>query len=253
MEITPEDKLLFHEICEKVIREERKRLGIGTLSEKTVHAVLKNYLVPKPEYHEQKCEGYVADILYEGEIIEIQTANFNVLRRKLDAFLPKYDVTICYPIPATKWIYWIDEETGELSPKRKSSKKGNYYQAFKELYRIKSYLTHPHLHIRLLMIDMEEYRLLNGWSKDKKKGSSRYDRIPIDLIEDFQINSVADYKALVPDTLPETFISEEYRKETKLTLNRAQTALNILTSLHILERVGKRGRSILYKRNTKFS
>ena len=227
MEITAEDKEQFHKICERILHEERERIGIGTLSEKTVHAVLKNYLVPKPEYHEQKCEGYVADILYEGEIIEIQTANFNTLRRKLDVFLPKYEVTICYPIPATKWLYWIDEETGELTPKRKSSKKGTCYEVFK---------------------DVEEYRLLNGWSHDKKKGSTRYDRIPKDLVEDFQINTVKDYEKLVPSTLPEEFTSEEYRRATKLTLKRAQTALNVLTYIKTVERIGKRGRSLLYRR-----
>jgi len=248
VEITAEDKEQFHKICERILHEERERIGIGTLSEKTVHAVLKNYLVPKPEYHEQKCEGYVADILYEGEIIEIQTANFNTLRRKLDVFLPKYEVTICYPIPATKWLYWIDEETGELTPKRKSSKKGTCYEVFKELYKIKTYLDNPHLHIRLLLMDVEEYRLLNGWSHDKKKGSTRYDRIPKDLVEDFQINTVKDYEKLVPSTLPEEFTSEEYRRATKLTLKRAQTALNVLTYIKTVERIGKRGRSLLYRR-----
>lgn len=248
MKITTQDKEQFHRICEKVIHEERERLGIGTLSEKTVHAVLKNYLVPKPEYHEQKCEGYVADIFYEGEIIEIQTANFNTLRRKLDVFLPKYEVTICYPIPAIKWLYWIDEETGELTTKRKSTKKGSYYEVFKELYKIKTYLDHPHLHIRLLLMDVEEYRLLNGWSRDKKKGSTRYDRIPKDLVEDFQINTVADYQKLIPEILPEKFTSEDYGKATKLTLKRAQTALNVLTYLKVVEHIGKKGRCILYGR-----
>jgi hypothetical protein len=43
---------------------EQKRNGIGTLAEKTVHAVLKHYLVPKEQCHEIKCNGYVADIMH---------------------------------------------------------------------------------------------------------------------------------------------------------------------------------------------
>ena len=127
MNITAEDKEQFHLACKKLREEERCRLGIGTLSEKTVHAVLKNYLVPRPEFHEVKCEGYVADILFEDEIFEIQTANFNKLRNKLERFLKEYEVTIVYPIPATKWLYWINQETGECSQKRKSPKRGSYY------------------------------------------------------------------------------------------------------------------------------
>lgn len=45
------------------------------------------------------------------------------MRRKLDAFLKIYPVTIVYPIPHVKWLSWIDEESGEMSPKRKSPKK----------------------------------------------------------------------------------------------------------------------------------
>lgn len=250
MEITSEDKELFKQSCKKIINQERERLGIGTLSEKTVHAVLKNYLVPKEIFHEQRCEGYVADILYEGEIIEIQTANFNTLRRKLDVFLPKYDVTICYPIPATKWLFWIDEETGEITNKRKSPKCGTIYQVFYELYKIKMYLKDPHLHLRLLLIDVEEYRLLNGWSNDKKRGSTRFDRIPVAIEEDIVINSIEEYALFLPLELPVPFTSEDYQKVTKLTRKKAQTALNVLTSLDTVIRVGKRGNSFLYERKS---
>ena len=44
---------------------------------------------------------YVADIYKDGEIIEIQTRQFNRMRGKLQAFLPLYPVTIVYPIPVS--------------------------------------------------------------------------------------------------------------------------------------------------------
>lgn len=247
MDITAEDKALFQRACGKVIEKERLRPGIGTLSEKTVHAVLKNYLVPRVEYHEQRCEGYVADILMEGEIFEIQTANFDKLRKKLDVFLKNYEVTIVYPIPACKWVLWISEETGEITKKRKSPKRGNYYQVFHELYKIKTYLTDPHLHIRLMLIDMEEYRLLNGWSENRKRGSSRFDRIPVALKEDVMINAPSDYRFLVPGNLPQQFTSRDYKAKTGLSLSKAQTALNVLTYLETVKRIGKQGNSILYE------
>lgn len=160
------------------------RQGIGTLSEKTVHAVMKNYYAPDTDMHEIPIENFVADIYTGQEIIEIQTRAFNKMRRKLDAFLPLYPVTIVYPIPHIKWLSWIDEETGETSPKRKSPKTGNPYMAFIELYKIRPYLSNPNLHLKLALLDMEEYRLLNGWSRDKKKGSERYDRIPVKFAEE---------------------------------------------------------------------
>lgn len=253
MIITQEDRNLFHNSCDKIIEKERMRQGIGTLGEKTLHAVLKHYLDPREEYHEKRCCGFVADILAEGEITEIQTRSFDKLRRKLDVFLENYDVTIVYPIPALKWVIWIDEETGEVTDKRKSPKKGSYYHAFYELYKIKQYLNHPNLHLRLMLINMEEYRLLNGWSRDKKRGSSRYDRIPVELEDELYIASVPDYGFFLPESLPEEFTSAEYAKSARLTLRQAQTALNVLTYLETVERSGKRGRSILYRARVKVS
>ena len=42
------------------------QMGIGTLSEKTIHAVLKNYYEPNIDYHEVVIGKFVADI-YKDE------------------------------------------------------------------------------------------------------------------------------------------------------------------------------------------
>ncbi len=43
MSICDNDSILFHQACRKIIHQERASMGIGTLSEKTVHAVLKAF------------------------------------------------------------------------------------------------------------------------------------------------------------------------------------------------------------------
>lgn len=102
---------------------------------KTVHAVLKAFYESDPEHQEIPVENFVADILRDGEIIEIQTRGFNKLRRKLDTFLKYYPVTIVYPIVHTKYLYWIDEETGEISSKRKSPKTGTITMPFRSFIK----------------------------------------------------------------------------------------------------------------------
>ena len=128
------DKKAFEEAKKKIIGVDRQRIGIGTLSEKTVHAILKNYYEPDEDHQEIPIENYVADIYRDEEIIEIQTRQFNRMRDKLNTFLSLYPVTIIYPIPRQKWLIWIDEESGELSQKRKSASRGTPYFAFEELY-----------------------------------------------------------------------------------------------------------------------
>ena len=249
LELTKEDREEFHKSCKKVLETERVRLGIGTLSEKTVHAVLKRYLVPDESCHEIKCGRYVADILYGGEIMEIQTAGFNRLRPKLEAFLKDKEVTIVYPIPHIKWLIWIDETTGEFTKRRRSPKIGSYYEVFYELYKVKMFLKHPNLHFRLILLDVEEYRLLNGYSADKKRGSERYDRIPVDLEGDKLWNSPEDFKDLVPEELPKTLTVKLFQKATKLSPRKAGVAVNVLAYLGIIRQVGKERNAYLYERN----
>lgn len=243
------NKEQFESAKNKIIGIKRNRNGIGTLSEKTVHAILKNYYEPDEDYHEIPVNGYVADIYRDGNIIEIQTANFNKLRNKLYVFLNDYQVTVVYPMPYIKWLSWLDEETGYIGPKRKSPKKGNPYEAFYQLYKIKSYLTNPNIRIKIVMMNMEEIRLLNGWSKDKKKGSSRFDRIPTEIVEEIDLYSLEDYMQMVPIELAETFCSKDYAKASHLSIGMAQTALNILTYTGTVKRIGKRGNEILYNIN----
>lgn len=237
----------FEQAKQKIIGIDRQRLGIGTLSEKTVHAILKNYYEPNEDRQEIPIENYVADIYSDGEIIEIQTRQFNKLRDKLQTFLSLYPVTVVYPIPREKWLIWVDEESGELSKKRKSPAKGNPYVAFVELYKIKMYLKDPNLRLRLVLIDMEEYRLLNGWSNDRKKGSTRYDRIPTQLVEEVEINCPEDYMQFVPYELEDDFTTKDFAKAAHIPVSLAQTVLNILYYVGTVERVGKQGRSYLYR------
>ena len=242
------DKQLFNQKCDEVIGQIQRMNGIGTLSEKTVHSVLKNYLSPDQITHEIKVAGFVADICTGKEIIEIQTRNFDKLRRKLQSFLTVSPVTIVYPIHNIKWIRWVNPQTGEISPPRKSPKPGNPCSVFPELYKIKDYLLNPNLKVKIIMMNLEEYRFLDGWSVDKKKGSTRCDRIPVELIREIEINCLQDYKLLIPDTLLDSFTSNDYKKCSRLSLHHAQTALRILHYTGTVDRIGKKGNSFIYRR-----
>lgn len=241
------DQERFFEAYQKTAFVNRERTGIGTLGEKTVHAVLKHYFEPDVSRQEVKIGSYYADIYNGEEIIEIQSRQFNKLRGKLAVFLKEYPVTVVYPVPGKKWLYWLDKDTGQVSKGRLSPKKGTPYEVFLELYRIKEFLGSPNLRIHVMILEVEEYRYLNGWSRDRKKGSSRFDRIPTRIMEEVRMESTEDYKKLVPEETPEEFDSREFAKAAHIPLKLAQTALNILYDTGAVDRVGKRGNAYLYK------
>jgi len=243
------DKQLFLQACDEVIGQQQGRGGIGTLGEKTVHSVLKSYISPDHLNHEIKVGGFVADICTGNEIIEIQTRQFNKLRRKLQTFLAFAPVTIVYPIHNTKWIRWVNPQTGEISPRRKSPKPGVPYAIFPELYKIKEYLVDPNLNLKIVMMDLEEYRFLDGWSQDKKKGSTRSDRIPTELVSELDICGLEGYKHLIPQNLESNFTAKEFKKASGLSLPVSRTALHVLHYVGAVERIGKKGNTFIYQRS----
>lgn len=242
-----EDSLaLFEKACDYVKTIEKGAMGIGTLSEKTLHATLKYYYAPDPEYHEIKIGTHVADICVDGEITEIQTRNLGALRPKLTEFLKEHEVTVVHPMPHIKWISWIDMETGEVSKPRKSGKHGNIYNFVPELYKLKMFLQHPNLHFVVPLLDVLDTRYLNGYGKDKKKKSTREERIPQKLVAEYQFYNKEDFLILLPDTLPEQFTSIDLAREAGISKAYASTFLGILNSMELVIRTGQTGRAYTY-------
>ena len=219
--------------------------GVGTLSEKTVHAVLKNYKEPDRDYHEVALDGFFADIFKDGKVTEIQTARLGKLRDKLAVFLNNYTVTVVHPVAVNKWISYIDGK--KKSAFRMSPLHMNEYFAFDELYAIKSFLKHPNLRVHLYMMDMEEYKIKVP-QRRKKRGSGyeRYDRVPIGIREIVEFNCVNDYLCMVPPELEGEFISADFAAAAGINRSFASLVLNVLYSVGVVERVGKKGNAFVY-------
>lgn len=222
--------------------------GIGTLREKTLHRVLKNWIEPRTCCREQPFSGFVVDILNEDGVTEIQTRGFFALRRKLEILLSQTPVRVIFPLPARRWIRWADPETGELSPRRLSPRRGDFFDAFYELMHVAPLLGHPQLTAELLLIDAEELRLCNGWGKGGKRGATRIELLPLALAGQCELHAPQDYAALLPPGLPDSFTCAALRAATRRSETLCRRALYTLERAGAVERVGKQGRALLYAR-----
>lgn len=256
------DEALFNKARSFIAGINKGSAGIGTYMEKGVHSLLKYYYVPDSDCHEVIIDDdrrFVADACKEGEIYEIQSKQFYKMRGKLEVFLKDHDVTIVYPIALTKRLIYIDPETGELSKPRISSKKGCLYDVVSELYSIKGFLDNPKLHFIMCFIEMDEYKLLDGWSKDKKKGATKTDRFATKILGEFRINEKRDLLTLLPgvkrtgkravksELLPKEFTSKDVAESSGCSQADAGILLNILCHIKLIEKTGKKGRSYTYK------
>lgn len=221
--------------------------GIGTMGEKSVHRVLKRCCSPMSDGREVTIGGYVADVVGEQGIIEIQSARFDRLREKLGAFLSCCPVTVVWPAEAEKWICTVDFVTGELKSRRKSPIHQTVYHIYPELYRLREYLSLPDLRFRVALLETEEYRYP---SQKKGKRAVRCDRIPLKLLGQFALDTPEDHLALLPENLPERFHSKDVSDALRISADLARIMLRVMESAGAVEQVGKEGRRNIFRKRS---
>jgi len=247
MMLSQEAHSRFNEACSAVIGTDREKNGIGTLGEKTLHAVLKRYYEPDTSKHEIRIGNFYADIACGDCIIEIQTGSFYALRKKLDLFLITHKVTVVYPIPAVKYVCWLDPQSGELVSRKRSPKKGSVYDSIPQLFYIRDMLSDPKLELKLLFLELDEYKLLDGWGKNRKNNATKYERIPLAIVDEVSLSDVRDYMMLLPPSLSDVFTPHDLSHETKLNLRAAYAAVKTFAEIGIIEPCGKLNKRAAYR------
>ncbi len=259
-EVIDAEKLHFKRICNESIITEKTRSSIGTYSEKTLHSVLKLFICDDKSCHEIKIyseapdnsgsreSGYIADVLTDCDIYEIQTGGFYPLRDKIKFYLEEtsYNVKVVYPVAARKWVSWIDPATGGIGKRSPSPKKGSEKDVLPELFWLIPYLNSRRLTVRLMLLGIEEFRMKNGWGNDGKRGSERYERIPTELYGIHDFSTPADYIDLLPDTLPAAFTAGEFGKLMKLKGKKLYAVLKVFCAEGLIAPDGMSGRAVRY-------
>jgi hypothetical protein len=237
------DFMNFEKIKELITKNDIQN-SIGTKQERTLHQYLKYYFCNESIFHEQKCCGYIVDILKDNQIIEIQTSSFNAMRKKLACLLNKYPITIVYPIINQKLIYNLDEN-GELISIKKSPKKENPLKIGKELYKINNLLNHPNLKFVCAILNIDEYRIpyINRYKQNKM---TRINQVPKEIVDLIELKDASSFMSLIP--FEDEFDAETFRKKLKLSLREASSTLIILRTVKAIEVVRNEGKKYIYKK-----
>ena len=197
----------------------RMRNGIGTLGERTLHAVFKHWYSPDEVTHEQKLPcGRVADVLMPlgdkgARVVEVQTSTLRPLKEKIPALLEEgYAVTVAHPIALRRRITWLDADTGEL--KQGALRRcGRPIHALGELLFLAEYIKHPLLTVELLLLDEEEHRVRCARKSWRGQDFRRVERIPLERPARVILYDVADVAKLLEEvTLPIPFSAADFAK-----------------------------------------
>lgn len=222
----------------------RQRGGIGTIGEKGVHSALKHYYEPDVTCHEIPVGGYVADIVGENGVIEIQSAGFVKLKSKLEAFLSAARVTVVWPCVVRKRLITVEPSTGEVLSVRRSPKKVSEYKLLGELWGLGELLGHPRLSIIAAQIEADEYRPAGQAKTRRRKGAlNGVERIPTALVGELHFDCPDDFRQLLPPSLPQRFTMSQLASASGLTSLQTSGAVKALLQLGIIAEDGKEGRS----------
>ena len=223
--------------------------GVGTLAEKTVHAVLKHCCAPYADSREVHIGGYIADAVGEEGIIEIQTAGFYRMRKKLEVFLSACPVTVVWPCIERLWLRKVDS-LGEAGPRRRSPKRQAPSGLFRELYGLGTLVGAPGLRFKVVRLEAEELRRAE---KVRRKGHwpgyEKIDRYPVALLGEMDIGCPAELWKLLPER-PEQFPAEmtaaQFSALTGLSTDLGRMALRVFCRCGLAEETGKKGNARVY-------
>jgi len=238
--------------------------------ESTLHAQLKQLYAGIGGQLEVPVGSYICDCRTEyGELIEIQTGSFGPLKHKLQCIAQSYRVKIVHPIVCSCLIetYSADKV---LLRKRQSPKKGSSWDLFKALLHAPELVKHKNISLELVALDITETRIDNGNGSWRRKGISLADK-RLRIIHDTRLlHYPDDYEHFIPFNIEETFTTRDFfnrcqaiRSATKpnseqvfsipaletLTYPTAQKAVYVLYRIGLLERIGRKGKSYLYRIN----
>ncbi len=221
--------------------------SIGTYNEKRIHRILKRLVCDDANCYEKKVGRYVADVLSDGHVSEIQTSSFRPLGKKIEFYLTQTDlyVTVLRPVICEKTVIRADKETGEIISQKRSPKHEKDTDVLCDLYYLAPFLGNPRFCIKLLHITAEEYRFSER-VRYRRSGAFDNDLRPVALVGCTEISSINDVKNLLPAELEENrFTTAFFSKLTRLRGRRLSMALSLLLQLGILSRE-KQGRQYLY-------
>ena len=241
---------------------------IGLLNEKALHAALKAWYAQPGDEIEVKVDGYFIDIVQRTHavdepqgvcesrnrdsqgslLVEIQTRNFSALKRKLTDLTARHHLRLVHPIAQEKWIVKRPKREGDRVTRRKSPKRGQTVDLFRELVYFPELMNSPNFSLEVLLIQEEEVRLFDGRKGWRRRGWVTEERHLLAVLERHLFQDATDLWRLIPGELPAEFTTADLTRVMKIPKRTAGQVAYCLRKMDLVERIGKHGRSYLYAR-----
>jgi hypothetical protein len=202
--------------------------GIGLLNEKPLHASLKEWYAQPGDRLEIAVDGFVIDIVRKNLLLEIQTANFVSVKKKMNNLALSHRIRLIYPLAREKWIVKLPKDASGEVTRRRSPKRGRVEELFREMVSFPQLLANPNFSLEVVMIREEEVRRYAGTRHWRKRGWIVEERL-----------------VFLPEDL-ETFTASDLADAIGIRRQLAQKMVYCLRKGRVIDLIGKQGRANLY-------
>lgn len=221
--------------------------------ETSLHRQLKSHYARPGARIEERVGRFRIDVVYRGELIEIQHSSLSAFRDKIAALLTEHRVRIVKPIVASKYLLKQKCEGGELVSRRRSPKQGTLLDIFDELVHFTRVYPHPRLTLEVVLIDIEELRFPGHGRRRRwrKNDHEVEDQRLVEVLSVTRFRTAADLCRLLPPKLPKPFHTGHIAAGLGVERWIAQRMAYCLRKIGAIETVGKERGAWLYKRSPK--
>lgn len=220
--------------------------SIGTLNEGHLHASLRARYVEPGDKIEVGVDGYIVDILRGDLIIEIQTANFSAIARKMRDLVSRHQVRLVYPVPRDLWIMKSPQKKRGDVTRRKSPKHLDVIDVFDELVSFPELIAHKNFQLDVVLTQEEELRSFDSRKRWRRRGWVTVERRLLEVYGTVSLHNRADYMSLIPVGLPKEFLTSDIANALGRGRTLAQKMAYCLRNCGFIEQVGSRGNAIVY-------
>jgi len=223
---------------------------INTYNEGSLHAALKLRYAGDDGELEVPVDGYIVDVVRDGLLIEVQTASFSSMKRKLSALVESHRVLLVHPVPQRTWIVKAPrpDEPDARTSRRISPKRGSIFTLFDELVSFPTLMAHPNFSIDVVLTLEDQLRHYDRRRAWRRKGWVIDDRVLLEVIETRRFSEPADFIPLLPDDLTPQFTTADLASLLGLPRRLAQRMAYCLRELDLIHEISRSRRGVVYRR-----
>jgi len=220
--------------------------SVGTLNEGHLHASLRARYVEPGDQVEAPVDGYIVDVLRGELLIEVQTANFSAIARKMRDLVTRHRVRLVYPVARDLWIVKLPQAADGAVMRRKSPKHRTAIDLFDELVSFPELMAHPNFQLDVVVTEEEAIWRYDSPRRWRRRGWITVERRLLGVHETVRLRDAGDYLRMIPGACPAEFLTLDLAEALSCARPLAQKVAYCLRKSGLIEKVGSRGNAIVY-------